>query len=251
MLFGAGATPLLMYIALHAGCTTSELKRALDVRDWFLRRQRLQCYGLIVGYRRNWLNPNLRHRFFLTQLLQRLARDCGLYRLSNSKKQGLTKYRLPEKHTIPLEIFTVPNRGRILLLLAAVGEAYGNEITKALAMQKHREVALQLKKLETEGVLRSRMVAYTRLYSFEPDFCAHRELVELLHRWAAYRQDIVAAANGVFLRREHILATGNASMRRMIAAIKPVQRSVTGVRRVRALKIRRKFTPFVPVFKKR
>ena len=203
--------------------------------------------SIIVGYRRYWLNPNLRHRYFLTRVLQRLARDCGLSRLGGNKKQGLQRYWSREKQTIPLEIFTFPYRGRILLLLVAVGEAYSQEIALALAGPRQREVSLHLTGLQTEGVLRSRMVAYTRLYSFDPDFCAHREPSSFLHRWAAYRQDIVAAANGVFLRREHILATGNASMRRMIAAIKPVQRSVTGVRRVRALKIRRKFTHFVPV----
>ena len=72
-------------------------------------------------------------------------------------------------------------REKILLYLEACGEAYSSELAKNFAASLFA-VQSQLKKLEEAGILVSRNVGKTRMYSMNPRYFLKAELIALLKK---------------------------------------------------------------------
>lgn len=72
-------------------------------------------------------------------------------------------------------------REKVLLYLYARSEGYPREIAGFFSADLS-PVQNQLKRLEAGGVLASRLVGRTRLYSFNPRYAFKRELMKLLEK---------------------------------------------------------------------
>jgi hypothetical protein len=68
---------------------------------------------------------------------------------------------------------------KVLLFIAANGQGYAREISRASGMGLY-PIQRQLDRLETAGILASRTVGRTRIYAFNPAYPLFRELKQLL-----------------------------------------------------------------------
>ena len=87
-------------------------------------------------------------------------------------------------------LFGSVNRERVLIYIFARGEGYAREMarffeTDLLGIQR------QLVKLETGGVLYSRLAGRTRLYSFNPRYPFLTELKDLLDKAVSFYPESV------------------------------------------------------------
>lgn len=78
-------------------------------------------------------------------------------------------------------LFGSPLREKILLYLMECGEAYSLELAKNFAASLFG-VQNQLRRLEEAGILASRTVGKTRLYSLNPRYFLRTELEALLKK---------------------------------------------------------------------
>jgi len=76
-------------------------------------------------------------------------------------------------------LFGSENAARVLLFLEARGEGYARQVARFFGSAL-RPVQRQLEKLEAAGVLCSRKVGRTRLYTFDPRYPLGTELRALL-----------------------------------------------------------------------
>jgi DNA-binding transcriptional ArsR family regulator len=72
-------------------------------------------------------------------------------------------------------------REKVLLYLEECGEAYGLELAKNFSASLFA-VQNQLKRLEEAGILISRAVGKTRMYSINPRYFLKNELISLLKK---------------------------------------------------------------------
>ncbi len=77
------------------------------------------------------------------------------------------------------------NKERVLLFIYARGEGYARDIARFFSTDL-TPVQRQLDVLERGGVLASRMVGRTRLYTFEPRYPLLNEIKELLGRATSF-----------------------------------------------------------------
>lgn len=80
------------------------------------------------------------------------------------------------------------NAERALLFLLARGEGYPSEIARLFDTDLYG-IQKQLDRLETEGVLASRMAGRTRLYRFNPRYPFQKELRALLEKALSFYQE--------------------------------------------------------------
>ncbi|WP_321393809.1 winged helix-turn-helix domain-containing protein [uncultured Desulfuromusa sp.] len=78
-------------------------------------------------------------------------------------------------------LFGTVNRERVLIFLCAREEGYPREVAKFYRTDL-RAIQNQFEKLETGGVVASRMVGNTRLYTFNPRYPFINELKNLLQK---------------------------------------------------------------------
>lgn len=78
-------------------------------------------------------------------------------------------------------LFGTVNRERVLLYLFARDEGYPREVAKYYGTDL-RAIQNQFEKLEAGGVVVSRMVGNTRLYTFSPRYPLLNELKNLLQK---------------------------------------------------------------------
>ena len=78
-------------------------------------------------------------------------------------------------------LFGTVNREKVLIFLQARGEGYPREIAEFFKTDL-RAIQNQLEKLEQGGVIYSRMIGRTRLYSFNPRYPFLKELQTLLEK---------------------------------------------------------------------
>ena len=80
---------------------------------------------------------------------------------------------------------------RILLYLIKFEDSYATEIARHFTM-KQQTVQYHMDKLETYGILRSRIVGRTRLYRINPRYVLRKELRALLDKVMQYLpEDVV------------------------------------------------------------
>ncbi len=82
-------------------------------------------------------------------------------------------------------LFGTINREKVLIYLLVKQEAYPREVAKFFATDL-RSIQNQFKKLETGGVVYSRLVGNTRLYTFNPRYPFLEELKKLLEKAIAF-----------------------------------------------------------------
>jgi DNA-binding transcriptional ArsR family regulator len=80
-------------------------------------------------------------------------------------------------------------RTRGLIALSLVSEAYPRELARVLELPLF-SVQKALASLERDGLISSRMLGRTRLYSLSPRYVASRELREYLERLAGREFDL-------------------------------------------------------------
>ncbi len=73
------------------------------------------------------------------------------------------------------------NAERVLLFMAARGEAYANEIAQAFDVGPSM-IYKQLDRMERDGLLVSREVGRTRVYEFNPRFAFRDEVIDLMNK---------------------------------------------------------------------
>lgn len=240
VLFGSGATPVLMYIASHPGCRREEICEGLGIKnDQRIRRmERLSHFRIVIGKRRFYINPALKHVRLLRVLLQRLSREFGLdaapYVFSAKEMANVDS----EQIDIPLELFLRPPRARVLLLLAAVGEAFHLEVGKALGLRPE-SVDYIMNALDKEGVVQRRRIATAKICSFSPAFCAHKELLTFLRAMASDHKEIIVAANALLLRREFLRTDEEGHVRCIAANVGRHAETIPGVSSKRAARVSR------------
>jgi len=83
----------------------------------------------------------------------------------------------------PNKLFGSRRRTEILVMLALLEESYPTEIARLLAASLF-SVQTIIDSLEREGVLATRLMGRSRRVSLDPRFYAHRELRDLLLRFA-------------------------------------------------------------------
>ncbi len=74
---------------------------------------------------------------------------------------------------------------RALLYIARFGDSYPTEIANNFSMNQQR-VQYQMEKLESAGILKSRLVGRTRLYRINPRYVLKNELMNLLQKALEY-----------------------------------------------------------------
>ncbi|GLI36987.1 winged helix-turn-helix domain-containing protein [Geobacter hydrogenophilus] len=77
------------------------------------------------------------------------------------------------------------NKERVLLFIFARGEGYARDIARYFATDL-TPVQRQLEVLERGGILASRLVGRTRLYTFEPRYPLLNEIKGLLEKAASF-----------------------------------------------------------------
>ncbi len=250
ILFGIGATSVLMYVALRYGCTAREIRDALQISNaaWQNRSERLRHFGLLVYERRfrsNSLNKKFKHYKELRDVLVRLAEHYGMEAMSD-KPRRIPHFVRPRKAIpIPIELFHSPMRGKILILVASLHETYAQELATAGFFRFMGEVGKQLRKLEREGVLSSRSFNQATIFRINPEYCAAKELTTLLRRMATSMPEMRTAVQAAYFRREVISASGGIRERRLVASLGTPTKSIPGGNRYRAERIRPKIVPFV------
>lgn len=97
-------------------------------------------------------------------------------------------------------LFGSKNCERVLLYIHVRGEGYPREIARFFEVD-YRPVRNQLEKLEAGGILRSRTVGKTRLYSFNPRWPLRGELEALLAKLLVFCPEDLRERLLVYRRR--------------------------------------------------
>ena len=222
VLFGAGATSMLMYIALNPAAQGLEICAALEItRGSFQSRiQRLQDMNIVIGRWRYQINRGLTHESELVRFLCQHGLSLGMARGSNFRALRHPDRR--NKHIdapLPPDLFGTKNRTRILLMVAALHETYAYELHHVLGIDM-TSLPTRLREFVTEGILQVRIVKRVQCYSLNPELVGAPWLRSLLRRWGMKRPDIVAAANGALLRRLEVERTGRRRERDIFAELR-------------------------------
>lgn len=85
-------------------------------------------------------------------------------------------------------LFGSVNRERVLTYLYARGEAYPREIARFYKTDL-APIKSQLEKLESGGVVSSRLAGKTRLYTFDPRYTFLDELKKLMEKALSFYSD--------------------------------------------------------------
>lgn len=221
VLFGPGATSLLMYLSLNPGAKLAEIKEALEIdRGQFLvRANRLRRKRIVAGNLRYQINPMVEHETELVRFLRVLGRAYGL-----PEREKPTLFKAPRRAndkkpgSLPDDLFGTPLRTSLLLLIAALHETYAGEAADVLCNYQS-EIGKRMRELAAEGVLKSRVFKRVKLFSLNDDFPGAAELKILLRRMAGVRSDAVAAANAALIRRERVAKEGRSREKRIIENI--------------------------------
>ena len=96
---------------------------------------------------------------------------------------------------------------RILLYLNTFEESYATELARNFTM-KQQTVQYHMDKLETYGILRSRIVGRTRLYRINPRYVLRKELRALLDQVMHYLPEEVVHEH--FVKRTRPRTKGKA-----------------------------------------
>lgn len=248
-LFGRRATSILMYLAVHPGCSAQDLRTAMGMTatGWNKCRRRLLRHKLVVGkYNSYQINPSFRGHIFLRRTLRAMARTYGVIPVRKGYRIAkLSAMRGNKCLDFPDELFESRRRAHVLMALVGLGEAYAWEISEALRIQ--RDVArLNLLALEKEGVVISRWQHPARACRINPEFPGADSLVTLMRRMALRRPWITAGVQNAFLRREMLLETADARDRALISSLRPPAMTLFTVQRERAEIARRAFMPLKP-----
>jgi len=231
VLFGAGATSMLMYIALNPAAQGLEICAALEItRASFQNRvQRLQDMNVVVGRWRYQINRGLSHQTELVRFLCQQGSSLGMDRGTNFR--ALRHPGRCNKHIdapLPPDRLGTKNRTRILLMVAALHETYAYELHHVLGIDV-TSLPVRLREFVTEGILQVRIVKRVKCYSLNPELVGAPWLRSLLRRWGSKRPDIVAAANGALLRRLEVERTGSRRERDIFAELRAAGFAAGGV----------------------
>lgn len=209
ILFGYGATPVLMCIAAKPGATLPEIQRVMGRtargpvtlilqrlvrRKLIVRRGRRYASGRPVEY---IINPNLRTFRQFNAFLRRYASAFGLPLKSMC---GLAPGDAAAKVPMPQDLCWTPTRTDILLLAALCGEVYPGEVLGFIRGPLCR-IVTRFDDLMLEEVLRYRTASGALLHSLNPEYPAAVALRKLLQSIAEERLDVQAAAKFLRSRR--------------------------------------------------
>jgi hypothetical protein len=219
VLFGAGATSVLMYLALHPKAKATEVREALEISPCAFQRriERLRDMKVIVGDWHYAINTGLRHEVELVRFLRLLGCAYGMKSAPNGR--GARKPQLRNAHPaapMPPDLFGTKNRSRILMLVAALGETYLQEMHAVLGVDT-MSLTQRLPEFVVEGVLRMRVVKRVKCYSLEAAYPGAAWLRTYLRREATASPEIVRAANNALARRLEVERTGTNRERNVFA----------------------------------
>jgi hypothetical protein len=239
VLFGAGATSMLMYIALNPGAQARDIQDTLEIDPgrFQSRIERLQDMRLVIGKRWYQINPDVAHQHELVRFLCQYGEAIGMARGPNARGRRTPDSRVdPIQAPMPPDLFGTKARTNILLMVAALQETYMFELHKVLGLCT-AHVGPRLKDLAVEGVLSVRTVKRVKCYSLNPDLPCAEPLKHLLRRWACNRTDIVSATNMALLRRLEVERAGTNRERSIFKTLYQdgcaVGRIIKGVQRER------------------
>ena len=81
---------------------------------------------------------------------------------------------------------------KILLYISKFNDSYATEIAKHFSMNQ-QTVLYHMEKLESSGILKSRLVGKTRLYRINPRYVLRKELSSLLEQALRYLPDEIVS----------------------------------------------------------
>ena len=220
VLFGPGTTSALLFVALHPGTLAANIHERLEVvragRN-HNRLRKLQRDHLVVrGGQRYRFNPNVQHADKLLPFLRAFGRACGLGEETQTQgRMGQPLGRRTERtHSkLPHSLFWTKNRTNILLLIAALHEAYTLEMHYALGIDQ-TSLPARLRELEIEGLICHRSIRRIKVFSLNQEHPAAETLRSFLRTWSQTRSDIIAAANAALVRRVELSRKGRLGERR-------------------------------------
>jgi predicted ArsR family transcriptional regulator len=218
LLFGTGATPILMYVALNPRRSAREICEYLDISAGAFQQQihdRLGARRLIVdrwasrgsGRKHRYvINPGLSAYNELRDYLRVLGAIYGMERThARARARSLEKGAALALEPMPLSLFWTPNRTTILGFVASLGEVYAQEAFEVLPMVE-KTVRGTFFHLVAEGVLRVRVFKQTKLYSLDRRSPGAAKLRKLSRKIVSERHDLQMAALQALVRRK-IMAT--------------------------------------------
>ena len=224
VLFGAGATSTLMYVALNPAARGPQICEALEITPAAFQRriERLQDMRLVVGRWRYQINIEVELETELVRFLCAQGVSSGMTRGSSFRCLRVAHRRnKPIPSALPPDLFGTKNRTNILLMVAALNETYLTELHATLGIDKC-SLPRRLAEFVVEGVLVMRVVRRVKCYSLNPSLVGADHLKNLLRRWAMRRPDTVRAANMAFLRRIEIERAGTRREREIFREMESV-----------------------------
>jgi len=231
IIFGLRRTAVLMYIAVHPGCSARDIMAGTGISfcRWTHARKFLQKLGLLMcGPHEYHIHQRIQCRSWLTRFLRAQGAAHGLepvrraFRVVASRRAAKGTLR-----PLPDLLFYGAKRAPILLTLASVGECYGREAALATGMTEANAIR-QLKCLEIEGIVSSRIVGRARLFSLNGEYPGGSDLRTILRSMGRMRPSISAGVSAIMMHRCAIMKSGPARARSVVLEIRRPAKVVWG-----------------------